>query len=249
MPPEPDLESLRPDRVFDGGTLDCGAGLILLIRRNMLEVPEQGILEMRSREPSVRDELPPWCRMAGHTLLGNLPGKHTGETRYFLQRGSSAADESRAFEEDKQKARDYAWRLRARLTAPLETTVYCRNFSFQAGQPASFEEKDRRPSALEYLLGALAADLTCGFSAAAAQAGLEIDELEISVSAKLHNILAHLGLEHGDPSLASVELTCFASSVSDAKAVRTAWEITLQRSPLYTTLSKVTEINARLSLV
>ncbi len=248
-PPEPDLDQLRPNRVFDGGTLDCGSGLILLIRRNMLEVPEQGILEMRTREPTVRDELPPWCRMAGHTLLGHLPGAHSGETRYFLQRGSSTADESRAFEADTQKARNYAWRLRARLTAPLETTVYCRNFTFRAGQPASFEEKDRNPSAIEYLLAALAADLTCGFAAVAAQAGLVIDELELSATATLHNILAHLGLEDGDPSLASVELTCFASSFSDPKAIRDAWACTLQRSPLYATLSKTTAIRARLSLV
>jgi len=33
-----DLESLRPDRVFDGGDLDCGSGLVLLIRENMLHI-------------------------------------------------------------------------------------------------------------------------------------------------------------------------------------------------------------------
>ncbi len=61
-----DLESLRPDRVFDGGDLDCGSGLVLLIRENMLPVPVGGVLEMRSRERTVRDDLPPWCRMSGH---------------------------------------------------------------------------------------------------------------------------------------------------------------------------------------
>ena len=58
-----DRQDIKPDHMFDGGDLDCGSGLILLIRENMLAVPVGGILEMRSREPSVADDLPPWCRM------------------------------------------------------------------------------------------------------------------------------------------------------------------------------------------
>ena len=61
-----DLESLNPDHVFDGGDLDCGSGLVLLIREHMQKVPVGGILEMRSLEPTVCDDLPPWCRMVGH---------------------------------------------------------------------------------------------------------------------------------------------------------------------------------------
>ena len=38
--------------MFDGGDLDCGSGLILLIRDAMRQVPVDGILEMRSREPN-----------------------------------------------------------------------------------------------------------------------------------------------------------------------------------------------------
>jgi hypothetical protein len=45
------------DHVFDGGSLDCGSGLILLIRQNMLQVPDGGILEIRSSEPTVKAEL------------------------------------------------------------------------------------------------------------------------------------------------------------------------------------------------
>ena len=79
-----DLESMKPDHVFDGGNLDCGSGLILLIRENMLKVPEQGIFEMRSREPTVKNDLPPWCRMVGLEYLGSLEGE--GFTRYFVRR-------------------------------------------------------------------------------------------------------------------------------------------------------------------
>ena len=66
------LEAIKPDHVFDGGDLDCGSGLVLLIRENMQKVPVGGILEMRSLETTVCDELPPWCRMVGHEYLGLL---------------------------------------------------------------------------------------------------------------------------------------------------------------------------------
>ena len=80
-----DGSAATPDIIFDGGDLDCGSGLILLIRENMLKTPVDGILEMRSREPSVADDLPPWCRMAGHSYLGKAAGK--GFSRYFIRRG------------------------------------------------------------------------------------------------------------------------------------------------------------------
>ena len=54
-----DGNAVTPDMIFDGGDLDCGSGLILLIRENMLKTPVDGILEMRSREPTVADDLRP----------------------------------------------------------------------------------------------------------------------------------------------------------------------------------------------
>ena len=73
-----DLDGLRPDHVFDGGDLDCGSGLVLLIREHMQRVPEGGVLELRSVETTVTDDLPPWCRMVGHEYLGALPGAVAG---------------------------------------------------------------------------------------------------------------------------------------------------------------------------
>ena len=49
----------KTDVFFDGGNLDCGSGLVLLIRQHMSGVPVGGILEMRSSEPSVEGDLPP----------------------------------------------------------------------------------------------------------------------------------------------------------------------------------------------
>jgi hypothetical protein len=78
--------------------------------------------------------------------------------------------------------------------------VYCRNFSWEVGQPASFEEKDAHPSAVEYLLGALSASLSTGFASEASRAGLQVDDIEIATHGQLENGLALLGLGDGEPS-------------------------------------------------
>ena len=240
-----ELDGVTPDHVFDVGDLDCGSGLILLIRENMLKVSENGILEMRSREPSVAEDLPPWCRMSGHKYLGMVQAP--GYKRYFIRRGKT--DEEDKLSEDKEKAKAYVWRARARSTGYLKSTVYCRNFSFEVGQQASFEEKDKYPCAVEYLLGALAGALTSGFSTECAKDNLNIDDIEITINGKLINILSHLGLEEGDPSFEMIEIKCFASTFDDEGKVTEAWERTIVRSPIITTLKKATDISLRLSIV
>jgi len=241
------LESIQPDHVFDGGDLDCGSGLILLIRENMLKVPERGIFEMRSRETTVRSDLPPWCRMVGLEYLGSLEAD--GFTRYFVRRTAKAAEQEKSLEKDKSRAKEYEWRARARSTGSLRSTVYCRNFSIEVGQPASFETSDKNPSAVEYLLAALAGDLTTGFATECSKSNLSVDDIEMTISGKLNNILAHLGLEEGDPSFAAIEMKCFVSSFEDEAKVRDAWDRTVKRSPLAATLKKAVDLRMKLSIV
>jgi uncharacterized OsmC-like protein/TusA-related sulfurtransferase len=242
-----DLQTLRADWTFDGGDLDCGSGLVLLIRENMLNVPLGGVLEMRSREPTVGSDLPPWCRMSGHEYLGEL--QTPAFTRYFVRRGEDAAQETQALASDKERAKNYEWRLRTRVTGRQKSTTYTRNFSFDVGQPASFEEKDQYPSAVEYLLGALSASLATGFATEAARAGLTIDDIEITVRGQLNSPLAMLGLEDGDPAFSSIEIRCFASTFDEEAMVRAAWDLAVRRSPLVATLRRAVELNLKLSVV
>jgi hypothetical protein len=242
-----DLESIKPDHVFDGGNLDCGSGLILLIRENMLKVPEQGIFEMRSREPTVKNDLPPWCRMVGLEYLGFLEAE--GFTRYFVRRTVGATQDTKTLEQDKSRAKEYEWRARARSTGILKSTVYCRNFSIDVGQPASFETVDKYPSAVEYLLAALAGDLVTGFAGECAKGNLAVDDIEMTVSGKLNNILAHLGLEDGDPAFSSIELKLFVSSFEEETKLREVWDMTIKRSPLAATLAKAVDLKIRFSIV
>lgn len=244
-----DLCALTPDQVFDGGDLDCGSGLILLIREHMLKTPAGGVLEMRSSEPTVADDLPPWCRMAGHEYLGSLPGQ--GRTRYFVRRGQGAAAEAdgQELEKDKERARDYEWRVRTRSSGHLASTAYCRNFSFVVGQSASFEEKDKHPSAVEYLLGALSADLCTAYATNCARAGLAMDDVEITARGRLVNVLAQMGLEEGDPSFSAIEVKCFASTLDDEGRAKAVWERTVSSSPLAATLAKAVELTLKFAVV
>lgn len=237
------------NHVFDGGDMDCGSGLILLIRENMLRVPEGGIMELLSREPTVRTELPPWCRMVGHDHLESIEDEAGKHWRHYLRRGSDQEGEAKALEDDKQKALAYEWRLRARHTGNQEATVYSRNFSWKLGQPASFEEQDALPCALEAALGALLSDTLNGFASRCLQSGYLIDELEANLRASLHNVLAHLGVESGDPSLKKIFLSAFITSPESGTNLRKAWEETLRRSPLYQTLIKACAIEARLAIL
>jgi len=59
----------HPDVSFDGGDLDCGNGLLLLIRKHIDPLARGQILEVRSTETSVEQDLPAWCRLTGNQLL------------------------------------------------------------------------------------------------------------------------------------------------------------------------------------
>ena len=237
-----------PDHTFDGGDMDCGSGLILLIRQNMAHVPAGGVLEIRSAEPTVILELPPWCRMTGHEYV-SAAEETPGNWRHFVRRGADVAGEAAALEKDKREAREYEWRVRARFSGNQEATLFARNFTWKLGQPASFEEKDDHPSAMEAMLGALAAELVNSFATACRQNGLGIDELEATTKAKLHNVLAHLGMEEGDPSLASADVTVFITSPAAGGELRSVFAAVLGRAPLYQTLCKAAPVATRLVIL
>ena len=54
------------DVSFDGGDLDCGGGLLLLIRRHIDPLARGGLLEILSTDATVEIELPAWCRLTSN---------------------------------------------------------------------------------------------------------------------------------------------------------------------------------------
>ncbi len=76
------------DARVDGGDLDCGGGLLLLIRRSIDPLPRGGLLEVRSTESSVDVELPAWCRMTGNELVSWT--KSDAQRSFLVCKGSLA---------------------------------------------------------------------------------------------------------------------------------------------------------------
>jgi organic radical activating enzyme/TusA-related sulfurtransferase len=56
------------DTLIDGGDMDCGSGLLLLITRAMRRLEPGQLLGVRSAEPSVAVDLPAWAELTGHSL-------------------------------------------------------------------------------------------------------------------------------------------------------------------------------------
>lgn len=231
-----------PDAVCDGGTLDCGSGLLLIIRNAMQPVPGGGVLEVRSQEPTVRDELPAWCRIVNHTMLGTTDGAH-GYTHYFIRKRTDDPGDGE-LEDHLQRAQDYEWKVRARWTAGMRATVFARNHQFDVGQPASFDTDDKALSAVEYLLGALAGGLAVGLQWRCSQHNIQIFNLEVSLQAKADNILVFLGVqESGHPGLAWVRGRCFIDADADDDVLQQLWTQTVQRSPIANSLQRAVALD------
>jgi hypothetical protein len=143
---------------------------------------------------------------------------------------------------------DQAWGIRARRVTPEETRIYARNHAFAVGAQASLRDRDDHPSAIEYLLGALAGDLLHGFEVEAARRQIAVDAGEINLQGRLDNVLVHLGVigESGHPGLASIIGTFYVSADVDEPVLLEIWQATLARSPLFHTLSKCAVVTIRL---
>ncbi|HUS13955.1 MAG TPA: OsmC family protein [Chloroflexia bacterium] len=146
---------------------------------------------------------------------------------------------------------EYTWSARVRGIGPQESIVYSRNQAFAVGAPASFRPADAHPSAVEYLLGALGADLTGGFRGHAAREGVAVDALELVLSGRLANPLVYLGVvgETGSPGIAQIRGVLYVSADADEPMLRALWQTTLARSPLYHTLQPGVALEFELRLI
>lgn len=73
--------SYKAQRSFNGADLDCGNGLLLLIRQNLDLLENGDLLEILSQEASVEADLPSWCRLTSNDLIS---WTKNGKQRSFL---------------------------------------------------------------------------------------------------------------------------------------------------------------------
>ena len=117
-----------PKASFDGGDLDCGNGLLLLIRKHIDPLAPGELLEIRSRELSVDEELPAWCRMTGNELVSRF--REGKESSFLVSKGVFGTGAL----ESPRPSRDRPWRLLRRWSprpsrrrrSPLHPFARCR---------------------------------------------------------------------------------------------------------------------------
>src|SRR5699024_5438887 len=75
-----------PKDSFDGGDLDCGNGLLLLIRKHIDPLAPGELLEIVSRDSTVEVDLPSWCNLTKNELIN----VHTepGRWRFLVSTGT-----------------------------------------------------------------------------------------------------------------------------------------------------------------
>ncbi len=78
------------ERLVDGGAMDCGSGLLLLITRAMRRVEPGSLVGVRSEEPSVQVDLPVWADLVGHGLAATLAESPVGPWWFVVRRGARA---------------------------------------------------------------------------------------------------------------------------------------------------------------
>ncbi len=231
-----------PDAVCDGGDLDCGSGLLLIIRDAMQRVPSGGILEVRSREIGVKEDLPAWCRLVGHEMVATTAGEERC-TRYFVRKQATDA----ILKADLEKARSFAWTARVKWTGGMQAKAFVRNHAIALGQPASFDTNDPAPSAVEYLLSALGGCLAVGLAWRASQNGITLRNLEVSLKASSNNILVFMGLEAGGhPGMQRIDGTLYVDADAEDAVLESLWTETLRRSPVAQSLLRSVPLDVKL---
>lgn len=142
------------------------------------------------------------------------------------------------------------WSVRARSAGRRRTVAYARSHSFEVGAPVEFDEAATAVSALEYVLGALAAEMINGFTDLARRQHLEVDAVEAVVTGTLNNplTLLHVVGEEGDPGLEGVTLKLYVSTPAPAAEAQRVWEQAQAYSPLALTLQPTVALDFEMAV-
>ncbi len=84
----------QADSVFHGGDMDCGNGLLLMIRKHLDTLSAGQFLEITSTESSVEVDLPAWCQLTNNELIAKRilqTAEATPKTTcYLIRKGEKA---------------------------------------------------------------------------------------------------------------------------------------------------------------
>lgn len=145
----------------------------------------------------------------------------------------------------------HTWTLRVSAAERGQATVFTRQHQFRVGAPVHFDRAYEAVSALEYVLGAIGADLVNRLQALARKRRVAIERIEAVVEGELNNPLAYLGVigETGHPGLQRVQVKVYVASLEEEAAIRRLWQEVLATSPLVYTFQAAIRLDLRLQVV
>jgi len=81
-------------RLVDGGEMDCGSGLLLLITRAMRRLGGGELLAIRSAEASVDTDLPVWAELVGHQVVERVAESSSGPWWFAVRKADQGVPDS-----------------------------------------------------------------------------------------------------------------------------------------------------------
>ena len=145
----------------------------------------------------------------------------------------------------------YTWTLRVSTAGKDRATVFARTHQFSVGAPVQFDTAYSAITALEYVLGAIGADVVHGMQALARKRRVEVDHVEAVVEGELNNPLTYLGVvgESGHPGLEQVSVKVYAASIATEAEIQRVWQEMLDKSPLVRTFQPAIRFELSLQVV
>ncbi len=142
-------------------------------------------------------------------------------------------------------------RLRAHVGPEGRVRIHARNLSLEAEGRTSWADAAERPSALDYLLAALAADLLAGLGHESRRGGPEVHDAELRLQAWLEHPLAVAGVvgETGSPRLAAIHGSLYLGTGAPEAEARDLWGRVLRGAPVHASLSPGVQLDIELKLV
>ena len=143
---------------------------------------------------------------------------------------------------------EFAWHVRVRSTGRGRATAYARQHQFAVGEPIVFDAEADAVAGIEYVLGALGADLVTGLRRAARRHRVALDHVEAVVTGTLDNPLTYLGVvgEEGHPGLDRIVARVYADA-DPGELLDGAWQEALTRSPFVGVLRRAVELDLSLT--
>ncbi len=137
----------------------------------------------------------------------------------------------------------YMWTVRVSSVGNA-ANAFVRKHDFTVGDAIHFDEEYPHITALEFVLGAIGADVVNGLRSLARKRRVEIDHVEANVQAELNNPLTFLGVvgEAGHPGLERVQVKIYVSSLSPRDELESVWNEMIERSPLIQTFRSAIDL-------